>query len=263
MQALRSKTNIEKKRKKRKKLFILLPVVIIVFAGLFFFYAFGARFHVTDVIVTGSSFAKKDDVEATVEGILSHKLWGFVPQRSSLLIGKRFIEESLYDAYPSIKIAKVRISNGALFVEITEREATSVICSTGNICYFMDNEGFAFALAPQFEGSSFLKIKTYDSDIATGKVIVPEKELQEIIKEIAMLKILDIPIQYVSFTSAEEMELIGPFDTAFIIKRDDSSKVIEERIKALLTSKPNIADGSHEYVDLRIESKIFLKKRES
>jgi hypothetical protein len=127
----------------------------------------------------------------------------------------------------------------------------------------MDDEGLAFASAPQFEGSSFIKIKTYDPDIEAGKVIISKQELVEITREIAIFKSLNIPVQYISFTSAEEMELIGPFGTAFIIRRQDAAHIIEERIRALVTSRPNIADGSYEYVDLRIDSKIFLKNKES
>lgn len=259
---IRSKVNMEKKRKKRKKFLILLPIIIAVLFGGFFYYAFSAEFHITEVKVSGSSFAKKEEIELTVKEILSRELWGFIPRKSSLLIGAKLIEETLYATYPPIKEVELNIQGHTMVITIRERTATSVICTVANSCYFMDNEGLAFASAPKFEGSSFIKIKTYDTSINAGTSVISKDELEEVVKKIALFKSLMLSAQYVSFISEKEMEFIGPGGTVFVMMRKDGSALIEERLKALLSSRPDIVNGTYEYVDLRIDSKIFLKNRE-
>ncbi len=49
----------------------------------------------------------------------------------------------------------------------------------------------------------------------------------------------------------------------FIIRRTDAVAHVDERLKALMASKPDVASGAYEYADLRIDSKIFLKNKES
>jgi cell division septal protein FtsQ len=263
MQSLRSRANIEKKRQKRKKMLFVGPAVVVILFGLFFYYAFAARFHVTNVIVSGSSFAKADEVKASVNEILSEKLWGFIPQKSSLLIGEKYIENALHEKHPAIKTVSVDVQGNAVFIKIEERTATAVICTASNACYFLDATGFAFAAAPQFEGSSFIKIRTFDTQIKTGMQVISKAELDKIVGEMVVFKALGISIKLISITSENEMRLIDMYDTEFIVRREDGANLIEERLRAVIGSRPDIANGMYEYIDLRIDSKIFLKSRES
>jgi hypothetical protein len=263
MQSLRSKAHIEKKRKKRKKVLLFVPVALVLVLGFFGYYAFASRFHVTEVIVSGASFTKKEEVQTKVQQILSEKLWGFIPRRSPLLIGNRYVEEVVRTTFPPVEEVEIGIRDNALFVDIEERSAISVVCSDSKLCYFMDSQGFVFAEAPQFEGSSFIKINTFESRIEKGKQLVTKEEFDRIVEEIAVFKQHGIAIQEINFTSLEEMSLVGPHETKFIVLRSDAPQLIGERLKALLTSKPDIAQGSYEYIDMRIDSKIFLKNKES
>jgi hypothetical protein len=58
------------------------------------------------------------------------------------------------------------------------------------------------------------------------------------------------------------MNFVASNGTVFIIRREDNVDAIAERLKALLTSRPDAGNGSYEYIDLRIDSKIFLKNKE-
>jgi hypothetical protein len=263
MQPLRSKAHIQKKKQSKRKILIILPIITVVFLGTFFYYAFASRFHVTQVIVSGTSFIKKEAVETSVDSMLKTKLWGFVPRMSPLLIGNKLIETSLYQMYPPIDHVEVDIHDDALFVEITERKAVSVICSTASSCYYLDAKGFAFASAPTFEGSAFLKIKTFETSLSEGTTAIPHGELERIIATVEVFKSQGITVQYVSFESADQMNIITTGDTAFIVQRQDMTSIIQERLQALLSSRPEVKQGGYEYVDLRIESKIFLKNKES
>jgi hypothetical protein len=188
MLGFRSKSNIEKKRSKRRKVLFLFPILIILILFGFCYYAFASQFHIKDIKITESAFVKTEEVKAIVDGILSQKMWKFIPRKSSLLVRKNIIELALYAAFPPIKEVKVEIHDNVLFVNITERTATSVLCTSATECYFLDDEGFAFVSAPQFEGNSFIKIQAYNSDISSGKLVVSKDELQKIVKEIALFK---------------------------------------------------------------------------
>lgn len=263
MQPLRSKAHIQKKKQSKRKMLILLPVTIAVFLGGFFYYAFASRFHVQQVIVSGTSFIKKEAVEASVDSMLKTTLWGFVPRMSPLLIGNKLIAATLTHEYPAIDHVEVDIHDDGLFVDITERKAVSIICETDSLCFYMDKHGFIFAAAPTFEGSAFLKISTFEHGLIVGTAVVQQEELERIMKIVEVFKSQGIAVQYVSFESADQMNIVTVGDTAFIVPRQDSVKDIQDRLAALLSSRPEVKNGGYEYIDLRIESKIFLKNKES
>ncbi|MEN9647897.1 MAG: hypothetical protein RLY57_701 [Candidatus Parcubacteria bacterium] len=263
MQPLRSKAHIQKKKQSKRKMLILLPITMAVLLGGFFYYAFASRFHVQQVIVSGTSFIKKEAVEASVDSMLKTTLWGFVPRMSPLLIGNKLIAATLAHEYPAIDHVKVDIHDDALFIDITERKAVSIMCSSSSVCYYLDIKGFAFAPAPTFEGSAFLKIATFEKELSVAQYLVPSEELERIIKIVEIYKSQGLIVQYVSFESADQMNIVTVGDTAFIVRRQDSVKSVQERLQALLSSRPEVKQGGYEYVDLRIESKIFLKNKES
>lgn len=262
MHTLRSKAHIEKKRKKRRKFFRIIPAACVVAISFCGYYVFAERFHVTAVHVEGASFAQKEDVERTVHEALSKKLWGIIPRTSSLLINKEALRAQLYSAYPSFKEIEIDIAGSDLRIMAKERVATSIICND-SICLFVDEEGRAFALAPRFEGSSFLKLETYNMSIMPGDQVIDKNELDEVIGMVKVFESLQAPVQYVSFDSEANVTFVGPNDTRFIISRHDDMNAVEERLGTLFDSRPDVASGIYEYIDLRIESKIFLKNRES
>jgi hypothetical protein len=263
MQLPRSKANIEKKRKKRKIKLVLLPFILIVFIAGFFYYAFSPKFQISQITVSGESFVKKELLQQYANELLSQKLWGFIPMKSPLLIGKKYIEDSLYKKFPPIESIIIDIHDAGLFIEIKERKAVSVICTKSSLCYFLDKNGFVFSESPKFEGSSFVKIDTFESEIKIGNSIITSDALDKITKEISLFKGMGINIKSVYFESEDQANFISVDEMAFIIRRQDSLEQIEERLKALISSRPDVISGKYEYVDLRIDSKIFLKNKES
>lgn len=263
MRAFRSKARAEQKRQKRKKVFIILPLIIFILCGGFIYYAFSLSFHINNITVSGTSFIDDDLINGSVQEILNMKFWGVVPKQSPLLISAKSIEQMLAVKYPPIKDVQVTVKDGTLTVEIQERDPVAVLCTGGNVCYFIDEIGTAFIEAPQFEGSSFVKIDTYESSIDIGKAVLGKSELQHIKALIQSFESLSLPIQKVVLKSETDIDLIGPGETAFIVRRYEDTTTIIERLQTLLTSRPDIKEGKYEYVDLRIESKVFLKSRES
>lgn len=263
MQPLRSKAHIQKKKQSKRKALIIVPIVVGMLLACFFYYAFAARFHIQQVIVSGTSLINKEEVRTSVEALLEDKLWGFIPRTSPLLIGNKFIASSLSHLYPAIDQVTIDIHDDGLFVDILERKAVSIICTPYSLCYYLDATGFAFASAPTFEGSAFLKIKTFEPTLSVGSYPLSDQELARIMGIVELFSSQGLTVQYVSCESADQMNIIATGDTAFIIGRQDSVEHISERLQALLSSRPEVKQGGYEYVDLRIDSKIFLKNKKS
>lgn len=260
---VRSKSHIRKKHSKNKKRLIIISILLLCLLSGFLYYAFSSRFQIKEVTITGTSFTKKYDVEVEVSNILSQKLWGFIPKRSPFLISKTFLKEELLRNFTPINKVDIDIQNNTMTIEIHERDATSVICTSQVACYFIDTDGFVFVEAPQFEGSAFTKISTYKESLTLGTIAIERIELEKIQGEIALFASLSLPIQHIALISDNQMDLISTTGTRFIVRRQDSLVEIEERLRALIGSREDIGSGLYDYADLRIDSKIFLKKKES
>jgi hypothetical protein len=265
MSDLRSKAHKEKRRKKIKEVFLVIIGVLIVLLGFLAWYAWDARFHVNSMEVTGTSFVAKDEVVALAEKNLGEKLWNIIPMKSPLLINTKKLKEDLHNTFPPIDEVNIEILDSVVHIDITERKAKHIFCTNDTICFFMDEMGFVFNPAPQFEGSSYITFKSYNhtAEITGGIQAVSAEALSAIIADIKAFESAGINIQDVSIETQNVMSFFDSHDIKYILTVHDTPEVVTERVRALVKSHPDVTSGGYEYIDMRIDGKIFLKSKES
>src|SRR3989338_1569753 len=143
-------------------------------------------------------------------------------------------------------------------LEISERERLAIWCSD-ILCYWIDNNGIAFSEAPETEGSLILKISVAGAEaVEIGSSVIEERFIKNLVAIIRGISELRLPIQIASYDGKlGEIRVNlynGPdiyFSTRFgpALSIDSLSVLMEQKDFYIMN-----------YVDLRVENRIFYKK---
>jgi hypothetical protein len=172
---------LAKRRKaaaKAKRIVAFVILVIVLGAVGYFIYA--DRFQIKGVVVTGTQAVQNDAVVAAADGIISGKRLYVLPKRNIFLYSKKNVEATLSQYFPRLDTITVDIDNKQLSVVVSEREPAYLWCgesipltrqaSFESTCYFVDDSGYIFSLAPQFSDSVYMRIYTSLSEITSANV---------------------------------------------------------------------------------------------
>lgn len=192
--------------------------------------------------------------------------------KNIFLYTKHKIEKDLVQKFP--KISNIEISKDLIKriikLEINERERLGIVCKTKieneeeqmGKCFYIDKQGFIFEDAPQTSGSLILLIKDFSQrEYSLGGQIFEEKTINSIygIRENIFpetgIKILDFNIASFPVVELKAMTNEGWY-ILFELEGDIKKQLTS--LKAALQEKIKNRE-SLEYVDLRIENRIYYK----
>lgn len=157
-----------RRRRFLSKLVIALIVLGILFAG------FGVlsgipQLVVNEVDVLGTESLQPIEIEQTTLQSISGRQWLFYARANVFLFSKKNIVDAIITGFPRVyQVSSIERDGQKLTISVEERHAAYTWCGHDaptysarferGACYFLDQEGFAFAPAPQFTEGVYLSI---------------------------------------------------------------------------------------------------------
>ncbi len=221
-------------------------------------------FTISAVEVSGGETISHDMVRAVVETELEGSYLKLVPRRFTWWYPK----EAILSA-----VAKVsRIHNVSLYREDTTLKLTfdeylpyALWCdATGSAqCVFLDDTGYAFAVAPQLSGGSFLRFIKTDEVPDVGVEVFSGADLQTI------RLLVDLLAERHWYTSYVEVDQVGDMFLSLAgggelkVTTSDDPVAVVDNLFVVLGSETfsHLKPGNFQYIDLRFGEKVFINER--
>ena len=259
------------KKKKRKKIIFIVLLVLGISALLYSFVYFSReeRFIISGVSVLGENIVDRSDMETAVrESITGYYLW-VLPKSNLFLYPRRTIEHALVEKFPRLSSASIDLSEKTLYVSVEERLPYALYCgntntsASGGKCYFLDNEGLIFALAPSFSGNSYFVYATEEPiEDPLGKRLVEVEEFKELINFIENLELLNIKSRALE-VGTDSYSLVMSGGGEIIWRKNNPLTLIQANLAAFLANdsiktQKDFLDKVL-YLNLSNENKVFYK----
>jgi len=271
-----------KRRRQRAiwgKILILLLGLGAIF-GLLTYLSRLKRLNISEVQVTGNNIVETEAIKAAVqEEVSGYYLWLF-PKTNIFFYPKNKIKDALTEKFERLKDITISIKDRkTLEVSVSERSPEYTWCgatplATNNkTCYFLDETGYIFDVAPYFSGEIYFKFfGTVDSKDAdpTGTYL-SEQYFDNLIFFKEMLS-TTLKLQPKSAYIADNGDVkiflspANPFSTTpeIMFKINSDFQQITENLQTALATEPLLTDfkkkySSLLYIDLRFGNKVYYK----
>ena len=226
-------------------IWVLLFFILVV--GLVYFFLFSSYFRIKNVYIVGA-----DKYEDKVNQVINQEL----KERANIfLFQNQAVEKKISEKYPIF--SQVKIYKGfpdALKIDLKKREPVLICKSQGNE-FLIDKEGVAF----KGEGESFdLPILERDQEVKLKEKTFSNQFVQfflEIVNEFSSKTNLKIK-QIIASDNDYLLEVYSDRGWKAIF---DTMKSAQKQLDNLALILPQIGDQKIEYIDLRLEEKIYYK----
>jgi len=246
-----------KKNKLRKKfiLFWIIFLLVILVSGILL----SPLFRVRAINVYGNKEIETQNIEKSIG------------RTNVLLITGRGLENKLLKEFP--KIAEIKIEKNVfkktLTITLKEREKTGIICKAEKIngaetvkdCFYFDKNGIVFENAPQTSGALMLLIKDFSStQLALGNKILEPELIGSMIEIKNNFPQAGNGIAWFELSMLPPKEIKAVTIKSWYILFDATRDMIKQFLilKTALSEKITNTDNL-EYIDLRIENRIYYK----
>lgn len=227
---------------------------------------FGTRLEavtINNIEVKGGITIDEENVKRIIETELTGVYLGIIPKRFLYFYPETKIISEV-SAVPRLKDLRVIRDGKTVKVSFGEYVPEALWCSATveDKCLFMDEDGFAFALAPALTGGSL--IRYYATGKEVEEKIVPfskadfaaTKQFAAYLEEIGWFveKVEISDVRDVFYTISQGGELKATLD-------DDPFKPFDN-LQTILNSKEfsHIKPGEFRYIDLRFGSRVFVNE---
>jgi cell division septal protein FtsQ len=250
-------------RERRKKLlirrFLIGLVLLIIIALALAFIPRIDAFSINHIAVTGNSIEASDELSTYIEREISGNYFYLIPKNNIFFYPKRSIERKILGDFT--RINKVELSyegNNSLLLDVVERKPYWLWCA--ETCFFMDENLFIFAKAPNFSGNVFFKASGgLEADEPIGQFYKLPWERNEFILFIEKLKELNLKAVGVFITAEEDIEVKLEDNTILKINPEKKLATTYADLETVLNSNTAGAKLPLEYIDLRFPNKVFYQ----
>lgn len=280
MQADRIVAERRRKQKKRRTYFWSIAgflAVYFVALGVFYFFVRSPAFRVEKITINGTSAVPTSTVMGILQASIIRQGNAFMARNSgmkamlgfnNILIWPDAIPSSTFAVVP--QLAGITISKNyflhTITVTVTERAPFAVWCvmpdavvSSGENCFWFDDQGIAFASTLDTEGGAIVVIHDYASSTAAlDESVLPVEFMPNLISIVNALKSSGLDVQEIALNdlSLEQINVTtanGP--TIYFSLRfpaDEDLPVLEN-----LMAKPGFDKLA--YIDFTVENRAFYK----
>jgi len=154
----------ERRRKARTLTWLFFVMAFLILIGVLVGLAHVKRIRVTEVAISETKTVSAAGVEAAVRKELTGLLWFVLPRDNVLIYSQKNIEGRVLREYPAIKSVTVSLKNfHAIEVKVVERIPVALWCGqamstdSSNPCFFLDESGFIYELAPEYSGDAYVR----------------------------------------------------------------------------------------------------------
>lgn len=257
-------------RRRRVRFFFYLCLAVSCIAAFLYFVFFSGYFLIQKISFYGGEVITAADAEKAMNLVLDEPVFLTLRRRNVFLFSTAAAERALVDYFP--RIAAVRVSRKfftkEIMVTITERQTAGIACGKkeNSSCFYFDDSGVLFADAPVITGASVLVIK--DDNLPPPAALPFGQYAKEAIAFIRDAKqatrdSAGVTILSFSFTNEYgdiEAVTLGGYAILFSMERDASSQA--RIVKNILAVEIKEQAEKLDYIDLRVENRVYYKLRE-
>ncbi len=266
-------------REKRRRLFWIRFNIILFFALVIIFTLAILSGHqkvsIQNFLIEGNGAVSTNQILNIAQTDISGRYLGLFARKNILLFPRLKIENDILNQIKTIKDVDVSwVDWQTVRIKVVERKPHSVWCGDDfqvkeQTCYFVDETGYVFSLAPAFSGTLFIKDYSYvEAENPIGFTILPQGIYLKI------FSLIDILADYkISVSAWQVVEVAGGLDFTFIL--ENGPKILfNDREGGFVASFQNLLtaldagkidlrneENNIDYVDLRFESKVVVGKK--
>ena len=282
---LNSPAFYNKKKKKIRTFGILGAVAIVLLISSVVWISRQERFLITDILITGKNgVAEKEEITKQTKYLIDGYYFGLIPRKNILVYPRDYMKMHLLKAFPRLKSVDLKLEESRILsLEVEEHEPFALYCeilsdgkgislptqlrekAQAGECFFLDKDGFIFALAPSFSGDVyFIYASTEALENPRGKQFLEVETFRALVKFQEKLTALNInPIFFEA--GNDEYRLFTPNGAQVIWRSGDDLAFLYSNLEAFLSedSIRREADFLDRvlYLDLRTGNKVFYKFR--
>jgi len=257
------KLNYRDKLARRNRLFFILKlsgliaVFILLISGGMYFLFFTDKLEIKDITINGLKTLDQGLIMGEVNKRLDYKKYGYLHvQRNILFFDNDGLKADLLLANPVLKTiqADKKFPHG-LEIEVLEREPAGIWCVTGE-CRYFDREMETWGQAAKSSGFLFL---TVEDQRSRDKFEIDADFFQAINELAANFSQLTIKSIVIPENSFDEFRVYTDRSFYLIFSLDSNIKDQAEILKIFLTEKNKDPNFNPQYIDLRIDGRVYYK----
>lgn len=268
MRDMRKRLGVSPLRKMRRR--ARRGKAILVLLGFLLLFAFAAAFshyrgvRIETVYVAGNNVTPTEDILFLVRKRIAGN-YAFLFARDNIaLFPRSSIEEGLLQEVPRIRGVDIRRESfTSIKVTVEERTPVSLWCrENDNECYFLDEKGFVFSLAPQFTSGIYERFYgSLSSSTPLRSSFLDEGSFGKalfLLGQMEKLGIVPVTIRY----AEGDLDVRDESGVSILFAKSDDYSTIFSNLEAAYQSE-RIA-GKWEkllYIDLRFGNKVYFKFR--
>ncbi|HWA32110.1 MAG TPA: hypothetical protein VG694_01525 [Candidatus Paceibacterota bacterium] len=270
---------IKKKRNAvvRRKIFFWALGIAALLAGLVFLSRWG-ELNIENISIAGSKVVDAKEIQGVVRADLIGKYLFLFPKTNVAVYPKKKIEADLKAKFKRLEDIKLEIGElKTLDIKVTEREPAYIWCGenlpdsdTEEDCYFSDENGYVFDVAPYFSGDVYFKLYgPLSGSNPEGSEFLPDSFSHIIYFKDAITKLGLAPVALLADPGGDAdiyLSSAGPVAQAPKIIFNPSADVekLAENLQAALGTEPLHTDfdkkySSLQYLDMRFGDKVYYK----
>lgn len=232
-----------RKQKKFPKIIFVILMIVLIGGGLYYWVFYSAFFHIRNITISGMDLQNFD--QKALEG------------QNILFINLADLKTKITNSNPEAgQIKIVRGIPGTLKIEVEPNQAL-LVWQTGNQHYLVDSRGIVFGL---LQGQTDLPLVSDQKNLTVqqGQQVVTVNFIKFI--QVILSKFSDLTgFRIVNFEINDTIFQVNALtDQGWFIKFD-TTRSPDDQLEALKKVLAEHKDEIHEYVDVRVEGKVYFK----
>ncbi|MBU3925917.1 FtsQ-type POTRA domain-containing protein [Patescibacteria group bacterium] len=264
---------LEASRKKKKRIIIirlaLIFFLILIIIALVVWSFYLNYFRIKNIEIFGNSFIEKEKIIGNINSSISGKYFYLIPKDNILITSKKEIINNLQNNFLRIKSTDIiKELPDKVIVTIKEREPVALLCEDKK-CFFIDDSGYVFEESPFFSGDVFIKFidkrENVGNLVSDGKLsfrLIPEDEFRNLINFLELLSKDGIKISDIILKNEDLYELYTIEGWYILLSKRIDFTIAFDNLKITLNSQIKEKRLDLEYIDLRLENKVFFKYKD-
>ena len=222
-----------------------------------------ASLQLTNVTVTGGFTISHTEIQQDVSQLLQGTYFRLIPRRFVWLYPKHAIEAKLSTIPRLQQVTLTPAGHNTLNVAFTEYQPFALWCAqaTSSTCWFLDQNGFAFASAPDLSGDAFVRYTTTATTTnAAWQAIDPNLMHMTTAFSTLLQTELGLYVTRVAVLDGGDIDYV--VSGGGVIKTTSSMPILDtyNNLKTILSngSFSTLTDGKFQYIDLRFGNKVYV-----
>jgi len=250
-------------RKINWRVWLAVTAVLVIVAAAVYALRFSPYSRIKEIKVEGAQKVSSEEIINLSRQALDGRKHWIIPKDSLVFFNEQEFKDILLKQVPLIKSVDVaRNISGLLSIKVQERQKAIIYCDRRQ-CYNIDDDGLVFEGAPAVYGGMAIALKDNSGrevkigDQAVGPELISFiKDAQYSLNERVNLNL--IYFEASSFPAAE-VDAMTVEDWKILFDSNQSAEDQVAALKLVLDEKIKDQRDELEYVDLRIENRVYYK----